>query len=340
MSSAVEPGLGVHQEPAAAAAQNVERGAAAGAGKEADAAGAGETRLQDRHPGLLCQRRGGSAVRRAYAGGAGGGGAACSGAATDGRGGAGAGAGGGADAAHEQDRLLRRRLSARPAQALSGAGDARWQARAPGQLRHRRGGGAMRRAITGGAGGGCGAGCSGGASDQRGGAAAGACRGADAGGGRQQDGLLWSARRQSRPTQALPGAGNARWQSREPGQLRHRRGGGAVRPALAGGTGGGGKGGVGEESGHAPCCAARRHPQGRGHSPAYAARRIPQGGGRSPAHAARCIRQGRGRRQAGGGLRWSAQEATEDVTIYLLLLFGEKQATLTLCHLAGLQTTH
>ena len=46
----------------------------------------------------------------------------------------------------------------------------------PGQLRHRRGGGAMRRSIARGAGGGGGAGCSGAAADERGGVAAGTGR--------------------------------------------------------------------------------------------------------------------------------------------------------------------
>eukprot|EP00964_Phaeocystis_antarctica_P024002 scaffold13433_cov67-Phaeocystis_antarctica.AAC.1 len=109
----------------------------------------------------------------------------------------------------------------------------RWQAGAPGQLRHRRGGGAVRHAVAGGggAGGGGAEGCSGGAAcaaaDERGGAAAGAGGEADAARGRQQDGLLRRAPQQPRQAQALPGEGVARWQGRAPGQLRHRRGGGA-----------------------------------------------------------------------------------------------------------------
>ena len=65
--------------------------------------------------------------------------------------------------------------------------------------------------------------------------------GADAARGRQQDGLL---RREppSRQAQALPGAGQTRWQEREPGQLRHSRGGGTVCRAVAGGAGGGAEG--------------------------------------------------------------------------------------------------
>ena len=43
----------------------------------------------------------------------------------------------------------------------------------------------------------------------------------------------------ARQAQALPGAGEPRWQDGEPGHLRHRRGGGAVRRAVAGGAGGG-----------------------------------------------------------------------------------------------------
>jgi hypothetical protein len=94
---------------------------------------AGVARWQASVPGLLRQSRRGGVVCRAYAGGAGGGGeAGCSGAAADEPGGAAAGAGGGADAARgrKQDGLLRREpRQARPAQALPGAGVARWQAR-------------------------------------------------------------------------------------------------------------------------------------------------------------------------------------------------------------------
>ena len=60
--------------------------------------------------------------------------------------GAAAGAGGGADAAQgrQQGGLLRREpRQTRPAQALPGEGEARRQGRAPGHLRHRRGGGAV-----------------------------------------------------------------------------------------------------------------------------------------------------------------------------------------------------
>eukprot|EP00964_Phaeocystis_antarctica_P041869 scaffold23973_cov45-Phaeocystis_antarctica.AAC.2 len=127
----------------------------------------------------------------------------------DGRGGAAAGAGGGADIAQgrQQDGLLRRVLQARPAQALSGASEARWQDGAPGRLCYRCGGGAVRRAIAGGASGGGGEGCSGATADERGGAAAGAGGGADAARGRQQDGLLRCVPLQARPAQALHGAG-------------------------------------------------------------------------------------------------------------------------------------
>eukprot|EP00964_Phaeocystis_antarctica_P000432 scaffold232_cov67-Phaeocystis_antarctica.AAC.2 len=116
----------------------------------------------------------------------------------------------------------------------------RRQASELGHLCHRRGGGAVRRAVAGGAGGGA-EGCSGATPDKRGGAAAGAGRGADAGRGREHDGLLRRAPQQS--SQALPGAGEARWQDGEPGLLRHRRGGGAVRRAVAGGAGEGKEGG-------------------------------------------------------------------------------------------------
>ena len=51
-----------------------------------------------------------------------------------------------------RDGLLRRGAQApRPSQALRGAGDARRQQGAPGQLRHRRGGGAVRRTVARGA---------------------------------------------------------------------------------------------------------------------------------------------------------------------------------------------
>mgnify|MGYP001449849720 CR=1 FL=1 len=109
--------------------------------------------------------------------------------------------------------------------------------------------------------------------------------------GREQDGLL---RGVSLPwqVQALPCEAEARWQDSAPGQLRHRRGGGAVLRAIARGAGGGWKGGAGGESGRAPCRADRRHLQGGGHGPAYAGRHIRQGGRRGPAHASRCIHQG------------------------------------------------
>eukprot|EP00964_Phaeocystis_antarctica_P102460 scaffold67801_cov55-Phaeocystis_antarctica.AAC.4 len=240
---------------AALAISDAERagaGAAAGAGGGADAArgrqqsglfrrvpparqarqvlrSAGEAQWQNGLHGLLRHRRGGSAVRRAIAGGAGEG---CSGGVADERGGAAAGEGGGADAARgrKQDGLRQRvPHQPRPAQALQGAGVAQWQAGVPGQLRHRRGGGAVRRAVAGGAGGG-GEGCSGVIADERGGAAAGAGGGDDVAQGRQQDGL---PRRvpQARQAQTLPGAGEPRWQASDPGQLHHRRGGGAVRRA-------------------------------------------------------------------------------------------------------------
>eukprot|EP00964_Phaeocystis_antarctica_P009803 scaffold5333_cov56-Phaeocystis_antarctica.AAC.1 len=116
------------------------------------------------------------------------------------------------------------------------------------QLRHRRGGGAVHRAVAGGAGGGgegsSGAAACAAAADDRGGAAAGAGGGADAARGRQQGGLL--LRHPSvRQDQALRGAGEARWQDGVPGPLRHRRGGGAARRAIAGGAEGGGVGGSG-----------------------------------------------------------------------------------------------
>eukprot|EP00964_Phaeocystis_antarctica_P029739 scaffold16773_cov31-Phaeocystis_antarctica.AAC.1 len=124
----------------------------------------------------------------------------------------------------------------------------RWQGRAPGLLRHRRGGGTVRRTVAGGAGGG-GEGSSGGAActatDERGGTAAGAGGGADAAGDREQDGLLRRDPHQARPAQALPGAGEPRWQEGGAGQFCHRRGGGAVHRAVAGGAGGGGGGSSG-----------------------------------------------------------------------------------------------
>eukprot|EP00964_Phaeocystis_antarctica_P148474 scaffold115337_cov40-Phaeocystis_antarctica.AAC.1 len=79
------------------------------------------------------------------------------------------------------------------------------------------------------------------APDERGGAAAGAGGGADADRGREQDGLLRRDPRPTRQAQALPGPGDARRQEGEPGLLRHRREGGAVRRAIARGAGGGGK---------------------------------------------------------------------------------------------------
>eukprot|EP00964_Phaeocystis_antarctica_P067746 scaffold41013_cov60-Phaeocystis_antarctica.AAC.3 len=91
------------------------------------------------------------------------------------------------------------------------------------------------------AGGSGGAGCSGGAADGHGGATAGAGGGSDAARGRGKVGLLWRAPHQARPDQALPGAGDARWEVSGPGHVCHRRGGGAVRHAIAGGTGGGSK---------------------------------------------------------------------------------------------------
>ena len=103
----------------------------------------------------------------------------------------------------------------------------------------------MRRALAGGTGRGGEAGCGGGAADERGGTAAGAGGEADAAGHQGQDGLLRRAPQQARQAQALSGAGVARWgwQESAPGLLRHRRGGGAVRRALAGGTGRGGEAG-------------------------------------------------------------------------------------------------
>ena len=72
-----------------------------------------------------------------------------------------------------------------------------------------------------------------------GGAAAGAGGGADAARGRQHVGLLRRAPPPKKPTlqatvQALPGAAVARWPEGQPGLLRHRRGGGAVRGAVPG----------------------------------------------------------------------------------------------------------
>eukprot|EP00964_Phaeocystis_antarctica_P012761 scaffold7007_cov66-Phaeocystis_antarctica.AAC.2 len=245
--------------------------------------GAREARWQAGEPGQLRHCRRGGAVCRAVAGGAsGGGGAGCSGAAADERGGAAAGAGGGADAARgrPQDGLLRRAAQQpRQAQALCGAVEARWQERAPGHVRHRRGGGAVRRAVAavrravaGGAGGGEET-CSGGAADERGGAAAGAGGGADAARGREQGGLLVREPQSVQQDQALRGAGEARGQESVPGLLRNRRGGGAVRCAVAGGAGGGGKGGVGGQSGLAPSGAVRRNPQGEGHDLGHGSRR-------------------------------------------------------------------
>eukprot|EP00964_Phaeocystis_antarctica_P144925 scaffold110825_cov48-Phaeocystis_antarctica.AAC.1 len=129
----------------------------------------------------------------------------------------------------QQHGLLRRRPPARPAQALPGAGETRWQDSEPGLLRHRRGGGVVRCAIAGGAGGSGGAGCSGAAcaaANGRGGAAAGAGGGADAGGDRGPDGLLWREP-PARQVQALPGSSASWQQTRAPGLFRHRRGGGA-----------------------------------------------------------------------------------------------------------------
>eukprot|EP00964_Phaeocystis_antarctica_P131160 scaffold95011_cov63-Phaeocystis_antarctica.AAC.3 len=218
--------------------------------------GAGEVRWQASAPGQLRHRRGGGTVHRAIAGGAVRGGAEGSSvtAAADERGGAAAGAGGGAGATRfrEQDGLLWCvPQSARQAQALRGAGVARWQGYPSGALCHRRGGGAVRRAIAGGAVRG-GKGCSGAAADERGGAAAGAGGGADPSQGHERDGFSRRASRQARQDQALPGAGDARRQGREPGPLCHRRGGGAVRgaaqpaaqraPQQAAGDGGGREG--------------------------------------------------------------------------------------------------
>eukprot|EP00964_Phaeocystis_antarctica_P071184 scaffold43389_cov68-Phaeocystis_antarctica.AAC.1 len=146
---------------------------------QAPLSGAGDARWQGHEPGHLRHRR-----RRGVA----------------------AGAGGEADAAggREQDGLLRRApQQARQAQALPGAGVVRWQERAPGLLRHRQGGRAVRRTVAGGASGSGGAACSGAAADERGGAAAGTGGGADAARGRDQDGLLLREPRHSRPAQAL-----------------------------------------------------------------------------------------------------------------------------------------
>ena len=114
---------------------------------------------------------------------------------------------------------------------------------------------------------------------------------------------------QARQAQALPGTGVARRQAGEPGLLRHRQGGGAVRRTVAGGVGGGaggsGEGGAGVAAtgerggpGHGPRHAARRRPQGGGRGPAHAARRLRQGGAGGPAHAAGRLLQGGGRRAA------------------------------------------
>eukprot|EP00964_Phaeocystis_antarctica_P037308 scaffold21307_cov66-Phaeocystis_antarctica.AAC.4 len=179
-----------------------------------------------------------------------------------------AGAGGGADAARgrQQDGLLRRvPHQARPAQALPGTVEVRWQEGEPGLLRHGRGGGTVRRAIAEGAGGG-GAGCSGigegssgAAADERGGAAAGAGGGADAARGQEQDGLLL--------------------RERAPGRLRYSRGGGAVHRALAGGAGGGGEGssggGAADERGGAAAGAGGGTGTARGRQQDGLLRRVP-----------------------------------------------------------------
>eukprot|EP00964_Phaeocystis_antarctica_P038062 scaffold21783_cov51-Phaeocystis_antarctica.AAC.1 len=162
---------------------------------------------------------------------------------------------GDAGGGREQGGLLRRvPQQSRPAQALPGGGDARWQEGEPGQLRHRRASGAVRRAVAGGTGGG-GKGGGGAVDVERGGVAAGAGGEADAARGRQQHGLLRRVPQQARPAQALPDAGETRWQEREPGPLRHRRGGGAGRGGFAGGAGGSGgagcNGGAADERGGA-----------------------------------------------------------------------------------------
>eukprot|EP00964_Phaeocystis_antarctica_P060701 scaffold36200_cov63-Phaeocystis_antarctica.AAC.4 len=189
------------------------------------------------------------------------------------------GAGGGPDAAkgREHDGLLRRVPQARQAQALSGAGEARCKDGEPRVLRHRRGGGAARRTNAGGAGGGA-EGCSGAAADERGGAAAGAGGGPDAARGREQGGLL-RREAQARQAQALYGAGDARWQGRAPGHLRHRRGGGAVRRTNAGGEGGGGEGCSGaaaDERGGAAAGAGGGDDAARGREQDGLLRRAPQ----------------------------------------------------------------
>ena len=84
---------------------------------------------------------------------------------------------------------------------------------------------------------------------------------------------------QARQAQALPGTGVARRQAGEPGLLRHRQGGGAVRRTVAGGVGGG-AGGSGEGGAGVAATGERGGP---GHGPRHAARRRPQGGGRGPA---------------------------------------------------------
>ena len=74
-------------------------------------------------------------------------------------------------------------------------------------------------------------------------------------------------------TRDLLGADKALWQASGPGQLRHRRGGGAVRPGVAGGAGGGAEGysSAAEERARRPRQHASRR-AGRGSNGAHAAR--------------------------------------------------------------------
>ena len=145
------------------------------------------------------------------------------------RGGAAARGGGGPHAAlgQEPGGLLRRAPQpVMQVQVLRGQGEPRRQVHLPRPLRHRRGGGAVHRALTGRAGGG-GEGSLGARAlpHRRGGAAAGARGGVGAARGRQQGGLLRRVPQPEAQDQGLRGAGEPRGQGRVPRQLRHARGG-------------------------------------------------------------------------------------------------------------------
>ena len=163
---------------------------------------------------------------------------------------------------------------ARPTEALSGAGEARAKAAAPGHLRYRRGGGAVRRALAGGASGGQGYSAT--ATDARGGAAAGAGGGADADRGQEHGGLPRRNLPKHRPLQtlaaaaagggvgaaagALLGVECAGQQGRQAGVFAggaRGAGAGAGRGAWAGGGGGAaaaiGGGADGDEDARAAC---------------------------------------------------------------------------------------